>query len=145
MSMGTTPLDGLNDEKALSDLYDAIGEPQNPSQEKFVKAWELTGFLASDGFEWLFEQASAPDGLAAILAAVGFTEGAAFVRKAFEKVPATLLAAGQEELLSEHLESQFEPFKALLHEYLGVADVRLVPALGDFVRRNRQHFDSVLP
>lgn len=143
--MGTTPLDDLNDEKALSDLFDAIGEPQNPSQERFVKAWELTGFLAGDGFEWLFEQASGPDGLAAILEAVGFAEGAAFVRKAYEMVPAELLAAGQEERLSEHLRAQFEPFKALLHEYLGVADQRLAPALGDFVRRNRLDFETVRP
>jgi hypothetical protein len=143
--MGTSPLDGSNDEEALSALYDAIGEPQNSSQKAFVKAWELTGFLASDGFEWLFEQAAKPDELAAMLAAVGFTDGAVFIRKANALVPATLLAEGQEELLSEHLRSHFEPFKALLHEYLGVADTLLTPALGDFVRRHRQDFESVLP
>lgn len=33
--------------------------------------WEITGFIASDGFEWVFEQVNLPDELAAMLAEVG--------------------------------------------------------------------------
>ena len=66
---------------------------------------------------------------------VGFHDGAAFIRKACSMVPNALLDAGQEKLLTEHLRANFEPLKALLHEYFVVADDLLLPALGDFVRR----------
>ena len=143
-------LDGSNDEAVLSRVYLAIrgdtglADPQNRSQEQFVRAWELTGFLASDGFEWAFQQGYSADELAAMLADVGFGEGAAFVRRAYSMVPEALLVPGQERLLFEHVRSQFEPFKALLHEYLRVADDRLLPALGNFVRQNRTDFEGVL-
>jgi hypothetical protein len=109
-----------------------------------VRAWELTGFLASDGFEWLFEQSHGVGKVTAMLANVGFHEGAAFIRRAYSLVPEPLLDAGREKLLFEHLRSSFEPFKALLHEYLRVADHHLLPALGNFVRENQQDFESVL-
>jgi hypothetical protein len=35
-------LNGSNDEAALSSLYGALGQPQNRSQELFVRAWELS-------------------------------------------------------------------------------------------------------
>lgn len=79
-----------------------------------------------------------------MLANVGFHEGVAFIRRAYSLVPETLLETGQEKRLFEHVRSNFEPFKALLHEYLGVADHLLLPALGNFVRQNQQDFESVL-
>ena len=108
-----------------------------------MRAWELTGFLASDGFEWVFEQDYSADELAAMLADVGFREGAVFIQRAYSMVPEALLAPGQEHLLFEHLRSNFEPFKALLHEYFRVADNLLLPALGNFVRRYRRDFEAV--
>jgi len=137
-------LDGSNDEAALSSLYSALVQPQNRSQEEFVRAWELSGFLASDGFEWAFEQDYRADELAAMLTNVGFDEGAAFIRRAYSMVPEPLLSPGQEDLLFEHVRSNFEPFKALLHEHLRVADNLLLPALGNFVRQNRPDFEGVL-
>ena len=143
--MGTRGiLNGSNDYEALSSLYGALGEPQNRSQELFVRVWELTGFLASDGFEWLFEQSYGVDELAAMVANVGFQEGATFIRRAYSMVPEALLEVGQETLLFEHLRSNFEPFKALLHEYLRIADDLLLPALGGFVRQNQQDFEGSL-
>ena len=150
-TMGTPAvLNGSNDDAPLSRLYLALcGEsglahPLNRSQERFVRAWELTGFLASDGFEWVFEQEYGVDELAAMLADVGFQEGAAFIRRAYSMVPEALLPPGQEHLLVEHLRSNFEPFKALLHEYFRVTDNLLLPALGNFVRQNRRDFEAVL-
>src|SRR5262249_6819877 len=143
--MGTPGiLNGSNDEAALTSLYLALGQPQNRSQELFVRAWELARFLAGDGFEWMFDQEYSGEELAAMLANVGFQEGAAFIRRAYSMVPETLLEAGQEELLFKHVRANFEPFKALLQEYFRVADNLLMPALGDFVRRNQQDFESVL-
>jgi hypothetical protein len=150
--MGTLAiLKGSNDDEAvLSRLYLALrGEtglaaPQNRSQEQFVRAWELTGFLASDGFEWAFQQDYSADELAAMLADVGFGEGAAFIRRAYSMLPDAFLSPGQEHLLYEYVRSQFEPFKALLHEYLSVADNLLLPALGNFVRDHRADFEGVL-
>ena len=137
-------LNGSDDYAALSSLYGALGQPQNRSQEQFVRAWELTGFLASDGFEWLFEQDYSVEELAAMLANVGFEEGATFIRRAYSMVPEKLLEEGQEKLLVEHLRANFEPLDALLHEYFRVTDNLLLPAFGNFVRRNRQDFESVL-
>ena len=149
--MGTLAiLNGSNDEAVLSRLYLALrGEtglaaPQNRSQEQFVRAWELTGFLASDGFEWAFQQNYSVDELAAMLADVGFGEGAAFVRRAYSMVPGAWLSPGNEDLLFEHVRSQSEPFNALLHEYLRVAEDLLLPALGKFVRDHRADFEGVL-
>ncbi len=136
-------LNGSNDGAALTSLYLAILRPQNRSQEQFVRAWELTGFLASDGFEWAFEQDHSAEELAAMLADVGFQEGAVFIRRAYSMVPQELLAAGQDELLFAHLRSNFEPFNALLHEYFRVTDNLLWPALGNFVRQNRRDFEDV--
>ena len=151
VSMGTlATLDGSNDEAVLSRLYLALrgetglADPQNRSQEQFVRAWELTGFLASDGFEWAFQQIYSADELAAMLADVGFGEGAALVRRAYSMVPDALFLPGQEHLLIKHVRSQFEPLKALLHEYLSVADNLLLPALAKFVREHRADFEGVL-
>jgi len=149
--MGTPAiLSGSNDEAALSRLYlalcseNGLAHPQNRSQEQFVRAWELTGFLASDGFEWVFEQNYSADQLAAMLADVGFHEGAAFIRRAYSMVPEGLLAPGQQAPLFEHLRANFEPLKTLLYEYFRVADNHLLAALGDFVRQNRPDFEAVL-
>src|SRR5262245_2659197 len=149
--MGTLAiLSGSNDEAALSRLYLALrgdtglAEPQNRSQEQFVRAWELTGFLASDGFEWAFQQRYSADELAAMLADVGFGEGAAFVRRAYSMVPEALLSPGREDQLFDHVRSQFELFDALLSEYLRVADGSLLPALGNFVREHRTDFEGAL-
>jgi hypothetical protein len=110
-------LSGSSDYAALSSLYDASSQPQNRSQELYVRAWELAGFVSSEGFEWLFAQDYGVEELAAILANVGFQEGAAFIGRAYSMVPETLLEAGQEKRLFEYLRSDFEPFKALLDEY----------------------------
>jgi hypothetical protein len=136
-------LNGSNDYEALARLYGALGQPQNRSQELFVRAWELTGFIASDGFEWVFQQRHGVQELAAMLANVGFEEGAAFIRKAYSMVPETLFAAGREKQLFEHLRSNFGPFDALLDEYLRVADNLLLPALGSFIRQNQQDFEGL--
>lgn len=149
--MGTpTILNGSNDQAALSRLYLALcsasglPQPQNRAQEQFVRAWELTGFLASDGFEWAFEQDHTADELAAMLADVGFREGAVFIHRAYSMVPEALLEPSQQHLLVKHLQSNFESFNALLHEYFLVADNLLLPALCEFVRRNRRDFEAVL-
>jgi hypothetical protein len=146
MSEAAAVLEGSNDVVALAGVYDAVrkAQPANRSQELFVRAWELTGFIASDGFEWLFEQRSHPDELAAILTGIGFPEGAAFIGRAASMLPKELLEPDQEEARFDVLESSFESFKALLHEYLSVANELLLPALGSFVRRNRGEFEATL-
>jgi hypothetical protein len=136
-------LNGSNDYEALANLYGALGQPQNRSQEVFARAWELTGFIASDGFEWVFQQRHGVQELAAMLANVGFGEGAAFIRKAYSMVPETLFEAGREKQLFEHLRSNFGPFDALLDEYLHAADNLLLPALGSFIRQNQQDFEGL--
>jgi hypothetical protein len=137
-------LEGSNDEELLYRLYTSVGQPSNRSQELFARAWEVTDFIASDGFEWVFEQAYPPDRLAAMLADIGFQDGAAFIRRAESMVPAGLRAPGQEEQLFEYLRSRFDQLKELFHEYLGVAGGTLLPAFGEFVRANRQDFEALL-
>jgi hypothetical protein len=137
-------LRGSSDEQLLAELYRRISPPANETQRLYGFVWEVTGYIASDGFEWLFEQQVPLDDFAARFAEIGFPEGSDFVQRAAALVPAPLLEAGDLVALFKHIRSQFEPFKALLQEYLAVADRRLLPALGDFVRRNRQDFAGLL-
>ncbi len=49
-------LNGSNDDDLLYQLYTRIERARSPAQALFVDAWELSTFIASDGFEILFEQ-----------------------------------------------------------------------------------------
>ncbi len=61
-----------DEESRLERLYRAVGRPANPSQTAFVRAWEMCGFIAGDGFEWLFDQDRSPEELVAVFESVGF-------------------------------------------------------------------------
>ncbi len=67
-------LAGSNDEELLSLLYSEIGRAANPAQDLFVLVWEASGFIASSGFEWLFEQELSLDQFARMFVEVGFPE-----------------------------------------------------------------------
>jgi len=77
-------LTGANDERLLHELFMRIERPRNPAQSLFVQAWELSGFIASDGFENLFEQDRSLDEFAQLLTDIGFPE----VLPIFQKVTA---------------------------------------------------------
>jgi hypothetical protein len=133
-----------DDESRLETLYRAIiGQAANPSQTAFVRAWEMCGFIAGDGFEWLFDQDLSPEELIAVFESVGFRDGGTFVRRAFGMVPSMLLGPSQADARRRHLESQFAPLRELLYEYLDAALPRFVPALTAFVQRHRADFEDL--
>lgn len=59
-------LAGSNDHRLLDQLYMRIEGARNPAQRLFVDAWELSTFIASDGFEVLFEQERSLDEFAQV-------------------------------------------------------------------------------
>ncbi len=133
-------LTGSNHEELLYELYDRIESPSNAEQALFVDAWELTGFIASSGFEFLFEQDRSLDEFAQVLDDVGFPDARSVFEKVKAVVPDAMLANAYDAGLREHLTKNFDRLKALLYEYLDVSNARLLPAFGDYVRTHKEAF-----
>lgn len=144
---GTTPqtiLAGSNDELLLHELYSRIRHARNPAQAAFVDAWEISSFVASDGFETLFEQDRSIEEFAQALAAIGVPQLVPTFRKVAAMVPEGLRKKGREVALREHLDRNFENLKELFNEYIDISGAFLLPALGHYVREHRDDFADVL-
>ncbi|WP_372724729.1 hypothetical protein [Novipirellula sp.] len=137
-------LAGSDDEALLHELYTRIETPCNPAQALFVDAWELSGFIASDGFEFLFEQERSLDEFAQVLLDIGFPEAKPVFEKVKAVVPDSMLAKEYDAGLRDHLTNNFDRLKALLYEYLELSDTRLLPTFGDFIRKNKESFADQL-
>lgn len=137
-------LAGSDDELLLQELYLRINLPCNPAQALFVDAWELTTFIASDGFEILFEQDRTLDDFGQVLADIGFREALPIFQKVEAVVPDALLANGYNDALRDHLSDNFDLLKELLYEYLDLANGRLLLAFGEFVRGHKGEFEIAL-
>ena len=133
-------LTGANDEDLLYDLYVRIESPSNPSQLLFVDAWELTGFIAGDGFEFLFEQDRSLDEFAQVLVEIGFSEAYPIFMKVKGLVPDAMLTKEYDSELREHLANNFDILRELLSEYLDLANAHLLSAFGSFIRDQRGDF-----
>ena len=137
-------LTGSDDEALLYELYTRIEPPCNPAQALFVDAWELSGFIASDGFEFLFEQERSLDEFAQVLVDIGLPEALPIFQKVKAVVPDAMLAKAYDAGLRDHLTNNFDRLKELLYEYLDVADGRLLPAFGEFIRKHKESFADQL-
>ncbi len=137
-------LSGSNDERLLHELYTRIERPCNPSQALFVEAWELSGFIAGDGFENLFEQDRSLDEFAQILADIGFPEALPIFQEVKAVVPDTMLAKEYDTALRDHLLANCDRLKELLYEYFEVSERRLLPAFGDYIRTHKEDFADQL-
>src|SRR5688572_23557658 len=133
-------LTGSNDERLLHELYTRIERPCNPAQTLFVEAWELSEFIASDGFEILFEQDRSLDKFAQMLADIGFPEALPIFQKVKAVVPDAMLSKEYNPALRDHLLANFDRLKELLDEYLDVSERRLLPAFGEYVRTHKEDF-----
>lgn len=133
-------LTGSDDEDLLHELYTRIEPPCNSAQGLFVDAWELSGFIASDGFEFLFDQERSLAELAQVLVDIGLPEALPIFEKVKVVVPDSILAKDYEDGLRDHLTDNFDRLKELLYEYLDVSDARLLPAFGEFIRKHKESF-----
>ena len=133
-------LAGSNDEGLLYALYSHIESPRNPVQARFVDAWELSEFVASDGFEILFEQDRSIDEFTQLFAEVGFLEALPIFENVKAVVPSEMLAGAHHPELRDHLTRNFDRLNELLHEYFDIADARLLAAFGQYVRDHQEHF-----
>ncbi len=131
---------GSNDEDLLYQLYTRIERAHSPAQSLFVDAWELSSFIASDGFEILFEQERSLDEFAQVFVDIGFPEALPIFQKAKAVVPDAMLTREYDSELREHLASNFDRLKELLYEYFDISNAHLMPALGDFVRKHKGEF-----
>jgi hypothetical protein len=137
-------LSGSNDEDLLHQVYTRIQPPRNPVQKLFVNAWELSEFVASDGFEILFEQDRSIDEFSKLFADIGFPEALPIFAKVKAVVPDDMLAGECDSALHDHLANNFDRLKELLHEYLDIANARLLPAFGQYVRDHKEDFADQL-
>lgn len=133
-------LNGSNDEDALYELYKRIEPARNRSQALFVEAWELSGFIASDGFEFLFEQDRSIDEFAQLFADIGLPQVLPVFQSVKAVVPDHMLAVEYNSALRDHLTRNFDRLKELLYEYFDIANSQLLAAFGQFVRDHRQDF-----
>ncbi len=140
----TDILDGSNDETLLYELYTRIEAPANPEQALFREAWAVSGFIASDGFETLFEQEVPMAEFAQLFVNIGFSEAMPIFQKVMDVVPDSLLSEGYNSAVCEHLQENFERLKELLYEYLDASQGRLLPAFGQYVRDHKEDFADLL-
>lgn len=133
-------LAGSDDEALLHELYTRIESPCCPTQTLFVDAWELSGFIASDGFEFLFEQERSLGEFAQVLVDIGFPEALPIFEKVKSVVPDAMLVNEYDVGIRDHLADNFQRLKELRYEYYDVAAARLLPAFGDFIRKHRESF-----
>jgi hypothetical protein len=105
---------------------------------------EFSGFIASDGFEILFEQDRSLDEFAQVFADIDFPEALPVFQKVKAVVPETMLTREYDSELREHLTSNFDRLKELLYEYFDVSNVYPMPAFGEFVRRHKDEFTDQL-
>lgn len=136
-------LSGSNDELAIQHIYDQIEYPQTLPQKRLVEAWELSGFIASSGFEILFEQEPSIDDFAKTFEDIGFLDISSIFQKVKAVVPDELIVKGSGSEVTDHLTKNFDLLKALFYEYLDVTAVSLLPAFGDFIREHEQDFASI--
>jgi hypothetical protein len=115
-----------------------------PAQAAFVDAWEISTFIASDGFEILFEQQRQFEGIAQALVDIGLPQVLPVFQKVKAVVPDNLLEEGNETALRGHLHSNFDVLKDLLYECLDVSKPYLLPAFGQYVRDHQQDFADVI-
>jgi hypothetical protein len=137
-------LTGSNDEGLLYCLYSRIERARNPAQALFVDAWELSEFIASDGFEFLFEQQRSLDEFTQVFVDIGFPEAASIFQKVKAVVPDAMLKREYDSELREHLTRSFDRLKELFYEYLDASNAHLMPALGEFVRKHKDEFAAEL-
>lgn len=133
-------LDGSNDELLLEKLYCRIQHNCNSAQARFAEAWELTDFIASDGFEILFEQGRPVDDYAKLLITIGFPQAAPIFEKLNDIVPTHLYLEAYTTETREHLTKNFERLKELLHEYFDVTETGLLDSFGKYIRDHREDF-----
>ena len=124
-------LNGSNEETVLDELRESIQDPRNADELSFVTCWDVTGFLASDGFEWLSQQAVSAEELASDFERVGLPEMRGYLDRAAQ------IERGTNGVTDRH-----EQLRELLDEYLETFEPRLLSAFGDFVRRHEQSFRS---
>ena len=137
-------LTGSNDDDLLYELYRRIERPRNPAQAVFVDAWQLSEFIASDGFEILFEQERSIDEFAELFANIGFTEALPVFQRVKAVVPNTMLSKNFDVALGDHLRANCERLKELLYEYFDVSNAHLMPAFAGFVRKHHEEFSEHL-
>lgn len=134
-------LDGSNDDEALFSAYSHIGASPTPEEALFAEAWELSNFIAANGFEILFGQHRTIMGFADLFKAIGFDDARPVFQKVSELVPDALLEYDNQNALQEHLQANFSQLQALFYEYLDCSDP-LMTAFGNFVRTHRDRFSK---
>lgn len=111
-------LAGSNDYDDLQVVYYEVEHPENETEQRFKDLWEITGFIASDGFEWLFEQSWSFDDFVSIFTEIGFTEALPILEKVRELIPDGIRTPDREEEMYNRIRASFEPLKQLLHAYI---------------------------
>jgi hypothetical protein len=137
-----TILSGDDDELAFDQLRQLISVPSNPAESTFATFWDVTDFIASDGFEWLFEQPITCEELQDVFTAIGFMQGVPYLRRAYDMVPKHLLGPDGTDERTTYLIDHFDAFNNLLHEYLSIADSKLLATVGNYVRNNASQFSE---
>jgi hypothetical protein len=133
-------LSGSNDEEAVYNLYRSIKTPRNRVQALFVDAWELSEFIASDGFEVLFEQDRSIDEFAQLFADIGFPQVLPVFQRLKAVVPNHMPTEEYSPALCDHLTNNFDQLKELLYDYLDIADSQLLAAFGQYIRDHKEDF-----
>jgi hypothetical protein len=136
-------LAGSNDEDLLYELYSCIREPANPEQALFWEAWEVSDFIANDGFEKLFEEEVPMAESAQLFVDIGFLEGMPIFQKVIDVVPGNLTSEGYTSAVAEHLRNNSDRLKELLNEYLDASEA-LLSAFGQYVRDHKEQFSSLM-
>lgn len=136
----TDPLEdilaGSDDEEHLFALYQMIGVAKNPPQRTFVTAWELHGFIAGDGFEFLYEQDEPLEKWLGVFLEIGCPEVEPVFKKVLALVPnETMQRPDRQKILGAH----FEPLKECLYEFVDATNAFSV-RLAKYVRDHREAF-----
>jgi hypothetical protein len=133
-------LAGSNDYDDLQAVYYGVEHTENDAERQFKDFWEITGFIASDGFEWLFEQSWSFDDFVSLFIEMDFTEALPVLQKVRALVPDALRTPGREEEMHNRIKANFEPLKGLLYEYFALADEHLNPRIAQFIRNHGADF-----
>lgn len=131
---------GSNDYDDLQALYYGVEYPENDAEKRFKDFWEITGFIASDGFEWLFEQSWSFDDFLSIFNEIGFTEALPILEKVRMLIPDAIRTPDRGDEMKTRIRASFQPLEQLLNEYFDVADEHLNSKFAQFIRSHQRDF-----